>query len=164
MANITKLILPLAADCIDLSDLSENAGFVDAFVYDINRPTLNNHLFLLYKVNTGKWLITNSKLRKSNNLYSVKTIRIDGVDYVIYTLCTIGKVFNCIREGRHPSTEDEYLKIFKFWMFTDEYINKLLTFRYAPYETEGIELTVPEEDYDDEFEDCLEIEKAPSIQ
>lgn len=52
MSILTKLILPLVDNGLASSYLNKNDGFVDAFLKDINKPDLDNHIFLVYEETT----------------------------------------------------------------------------------------------------------------
>ena len=47
-----KLIIPLLDKSLTKEDISPEAGFVDAYNYDINRPALENCVFLMYDAYT----------------------------------------------------------------------------------------------------------------
>jgi hypothetical protein len=49
MEIITKMILPIVDSAISNEFIKSDCGFVNAYLEDINRPYLNNHIFLLYK-------------------------------------------------------------------------------------------------------------------
>ena len=53
MSTQIKLIIPLLDPNLTKEDLSEEAGFVDGYLYDINRPSLCDNVFLMYKANTN---------------------------------------------------------------------------------------------------------------
>ncbi len=43
-----KLMIPLLDKNIRKEDLTKEAGFVDAYVFDKNRPAIDNCIFLMY--------------------------------------------------------------------------------------------------------------------
>ena len=47
MSNITKTIIPLIDDDLTLEDFSESTGFEAVYYEDINRPYLDNHIFII---------------------------------------------------------------------------------------------------------------------
>ena len=45
------MIIPLIDESFTTDDFSKEAGFIDAFDTDINKPYLDNHIFLMYDPN-----------------------------------------------------------------------------------------------------------------
>lgn len=159
MANALKLIIPLLDESLTLNDFSQEAGFSDAYLEDINRPSLVNHIFLLYDGNldTVSKLERDEKLRKCNTLYSRKTIYIDKKPYLLYIFVIVSRSIIRIRDGNIPYSPKDLTRIMLFWNLTDDFINDLMIYRNKTFTTEGI--IVPEEDYipswEDEFEETF---------
>ena len=65
--DVSTYILPLIDDSITLDDISINSGFINAYTEDINRPYLEDKVFLLYdsKVNTAESM---NRFRKFRDL------------------------------------------------------------------------------------------------
>ena len=99
MANVIKLIVPLLDKSFEKEDISEESGFVEGYLQDINRPYLDNHIFLLYdgKLDTVAKLKRDEKIRKMPTLYGRYTIHIKNVPYLLYVFSII-KTLLTIRE------------------------------------------------------------------
>ena len=87
MSTQIKCIIPFAVDTITKNDITKQAGFVDAYIYDQNRPSLEYCLFLMYDdtVNTKESKIRWMKIREQKSLRSIKHIRVNNKPYTIYT-------------------------------------------------------------------------------
>lgn len=171
MANITKLILPLIGDFMNRSylDPSDKSGFVDAYIEDINRPYLRDKIFLMFRVNVppSVMVLRDYFFRESGRLCDKRTIVINGTSYFLYTIAILEKDVLDIFKGLPPKKDENFLKIIKFWNFTDDFINEITCHRHQLFDIDGKDTQVPEEDLPiDPFEEPvgLEIEKAPSIQ
>ena len=170
MANITKLILPLIGDFIKPSDLdtSDNSGFVDAFIEDVNRPYLRDKIFLMYRVNVpvSVMVLRDYFFRESGKLYEKRSITINGISYFLYAFSILEKDVLDIFKGQPPKKDGNYLKIIKFWNFNDEFINEFTCHRHLLFKTDGKDTQVPEEDMPNNLpweQNGIKIEKAPSI-
>lgn len=165
MANITKLILPLATDIIEKKhlDTSDKMGFVDAFIEDKNNPQLRSKLFLMYRTDVPPSVIVyrNYDFENNSRFYQSRLIRIKGVWYSVYIFSIFDKDVIGIYDGIIPTNDEKYLKIHKFWNFEDAFINKLLCNRHLKFDTEGEDTQVPEQDYLEEDSPSLEIQKNP---
>ena len=167
MANILKLIIPLATDCITIEDLdtSDKMGFVGAFLEDVNRPYLTNKLMLMYKSDVFPSTIAhrNYKFMNSKHIYNKRVIRINNVWYTVFTFSIIDKDVLKIIDGIVPTDNDKYLKIHKFWKFKDDFINRLLCCRSTSIKEDNTNsLILPEEDYID-IKPSLIITKDPDV-
>lgn len=159
MNNALKLAIPLISDKLSLDDISEEAGFVDAYFEDINRPSLTNHVFLLYdgKLDTVEKLERDVKLREIDTLYLRKTIFISGNPYLLYVFVILNEGIKSIRKGFVPYKQEDMNRIMMFWNLEDPFVNDLFTSRKVTFEQErGV---VPEEDYipswEEEFDDSF---------
>ena len=81
-----KLIIPLLDKNLTLEDISPEAGFIDVFSEDINKPYLDNHIFLLYDLTntSAKAYSRNKKLESSKKLYDKYIITISGNEFIVY--------------------------------------------------------------------------------
>ena len=147
MSIHNKLILPLINANLDLSDISAEAGFAGIYTMDINRPSLTNHVFLLYKkVATKQSWKTREKLSNLPNLYSKRSISINGVLYTLYSF-TINAPIKAIKDNGHILLDKNYkIQISKFWDFMDSNINEYM-FGTAYTGEMFKDTVVPEEDY-----------------
>lgn len=147
MNNALKLIIPLMNENFKLDDFKSENGFVEAYLEDINRPSLVNHIFLLYDgvLSTSKMMERDERFRSFGSLYSRKTIYISGNPYLIYTFVTLSKDILDIKEGRIPYKNELLKKIMHFWTIEDDFMFEIACDRNTRFEVEG--LIVPEEDY-----------------
>lgn len=146
MANAIKLIVPLLNDTFLLEDFTEENGFIDGYLEDINRPSLINHIFLAFdgKLDTSYKLERDERIRKMKELYKRYTIYISGNPVLLYVFVIINKDIQRVKDGIMPVNTENIIKIHKFWNFTDAFINSLIIMKIQPFD---INLVVPEEDY-----------------
>lgn len=143
----TKLIIPLLDDNITLEDISEEAGFVNAYSSDINRPYLENHIFLMYKsIDTIECLNRYQKFNKLDTIYNKTYITINGEHYIVYTFIKKNKEINKILKCGQCFNKKEALNINNFWKNID---NDMFQRLFAPqFEySKKINDVLPEEDY-----------------
>ena len=156
MSNTAKLIIPLLDKDFKKEDFTDETGFVDGYVEDINKPSLTNHTFLVFDGNldTEKKLERDAKMRHCSTLYSRRTAYISGNPYLIYTFINLSKAIERIRDNKMPYDEENYLRIMRFWNFEDDYVNSFLR---NPSKRVDDGLVVPEEDYTQEWGDEFDI-------
>lgn len=146
MSNLLKIAIPLLNDKLTLEDIDEKNGFVGAYFDDKNRPSLTNHLFLLYDAECKEKEFANVlyKLNNLDNKYSNKVIHINEKPYFVYTF-TVNKTINHLRDGNIFLSDKQKQDVLKFWNWKDAWIanNVLLGALYEHPE----ESTLPEEDY-----------------
>lgn len=164
MSTMYKTIIPLLGDCLKKEDFTEDAGFVDVFSEDINRPYLDNHIFLMYKFDTkeSSWF-RNKRFMDSGIVQNSKMMRINNTCYIVYAIPIINNQVKRIHKGLNVSTYDDKMKIVKFWNFEEGDVNTLM---FKPGATFNYEhKTIPEEDYAEEHAQLRVYKKAgvPSI-
>lgn len=141
------MIIPLLDPTITKDDISEEAGFVDGYLYDINRPSLTDNVFLMYRTHTNdiKAVRREEKFNKSPYIRSIRYVRIHDEMYVIYTFVILNKDIRSLKLGRPLSTVKNTFRILSFWHGNDSTVNKAIVWPNESYtvQTEG----VPEEDY-----------------
>lgn len=149
MSATDKLIIPLLDENITLDDISPEAGFIGVYSEDINRPYLDNHIFLLYDAvnTTTKAYVRNQKLRSSKYLYGVYNVNIVGNEFILYAFNIVSRTIKNIKRNAFVFTDNERLRIFKFWNFTDVDINKFLLDPLYFMSIGFVRAVVPEEDY-----------------
>lgn len=155
-----KLAIPLLDSNITKDDLSKEAGFVDAYNENINRPYLTNHIFLLYEYysNTEKSIKRDEKLKNSPYLYDEQVISINKKPYLLYTFSVLNKTINNILSDIPTIPNKEKLQIAKCWMFSDEDIN---SFMFEPtLKRKFKDSSVPEEDWKPDLMDVFDTKKA----
>lgn len=144
----TKLALPLIDDNLLKDDLSEKAGFVDAFTQDINRPFLNNHLFLMYSYNNTKESVTRyCKFLKLPTLYKYYHVKIDKIMYIVYCFIKHPErkkdINNILKGSQYFISNSSKFNISSF--YTEYDITLCLYNQHWNYIGENIDI-LPEED------------------
>ena len=147
MSTQMKLIIPLLDPNLTKEDLSEEAGFVDAYLYDINRPSLVDNVFLMYKADTNdiSAVRREDKLKDSPYVRSKTFIHINDVCYIIYAFNIITNDVRLLKKGLPVSTIKNNSKILSFWEGKDDAVNKAILWTSEPYSVQTE--TVPEADY-----------------
>ena len=148
----TSFILPLIFDNKDV--LFSKYGFINAFLEDVNRPWLDNHIFVLYKTCSIASSIKNDMM-KNPYYYDTYQVVIDNQFYDEYVFVVPSEHKNTVNGFKEFSynilTAEDKIKILKFWdCFDFEHIYKLLNNDHEFHALEGIEV-IPEEDPIDEF-------------
>lgn len=140
-------MLPFIDENLKIEDISTKTGFIDAYTLDINRPSLTNHIFLLYKrTMTPESVKTRNKLSKLSCLYSKRNIKIDNILYTLYCF-TINKTIKLIKNnGLLLLTKNSKKRISNFWLYTDAEVTEFLL-GYSYLGNKFKDNIVPEEDY-----------------
>lgn len=150
MSNIMKIIIPLLSDELELKDIQPCSGFMDAFYEDINRPALNDHIFLMYDSKSmGEFLATCLyKLHHLKNLYSFKVYYIKGKPYYVYAF-TIDKTIRNLKDGNILLSVKQKQRVLDFWKSQDPWITNNILLGVT-YDDPGLAV-LPEEDYSPEL-------------
>ena len=151
-----KLIIPLLDDEITKEDISPEAGFIDAYNYDINRPSLEDCIFLMYD-ETCRTDAANKRYYKFSKLKTIrsrKTICVNKHPYIIYTfVVTNTDLHNLLKGMRHTKTAS-YTRFVQFWSASDGMVNRYVLFPMTDFNYERH--SVPEADYQYTLEDVRE--------
>lgn len=147
-----KLIIPLLGLDFKREDLKHENGFMEAYTYDINRPSLDNHIFLLYdRTVTNESIERDERFKKIPSFYSRIEVQIKGHLYICYTFVITQKPIDSIKSGSTMIPEYGLLRIYRFWNFTDDEVNRFMFdityLNKHKYET----TSVPEWDYTEEY-------------
>lgn len=149
--DVSIFIVPLLDDNITLRDLSEESGFVNAYTSDINRPYLEDKVFLMYnsRTNTKEALERFLKFRELDTLYNTRYITIDKVHYIVYCFTSpkYKKAINSLKESGKTNNVEASNLISQFWnnVPVPDLTNRLFFSQYKFGECITAEL--PEEDY-----------------
>lgn len=145
MSTSLKLILPLTLYPITLNMISKKAGFVDAFTNDINRPWLEDRIFLMYEfdMSTKEKAIRFEKMRRiglkpykyliKNKWYHVYAVPYSHTDVIS------SRIWEYMRIHSH----DDFYKILTFWKNTDGDVTKAI---FSSNNEKFIKSYVPEQD------------------
>lgn len=157
MSTQIKLIIPLLDPDITKDDISKEAGFTDAYLYDINRPSLVDNVFLMYSldVNDPKARAREEKFKKSKYIRSKRYAQIDGKWYVIYVFETINKDIKLLKQALPTSSVKNTFRILSFWQGNDNAVNNAVLYPSESYSIQTEQL--PEEDYTPSEIDCYAI-------
>ena len=144
MSNIAKVIIPLVDEKLSLEDLSEATGFEGIYFEDINRPYLDDHIFLMYDWNDKKSTKVFYKFRNMKSFYGYKIIYINRVPHIVYTF-TSNSLINRLKRGTAILRDINKLRILQFWQFKDAWI--ALNVARGTVTSDPPNEIVPEEDY-----------------
>lgn len=147
MSTMLKLIIPLLDETFTKEDFSPEAGFIDAFTEDINKPYIDNCIFLMYSAEfpTSKASDTMHKLRSSKYFYNSRLIYIKGVPYELYAISIVNENVRRLLKGLRISKYEDIMKVIRFWDYKEGDVN---TYAFNPTVVAGnLPHSVPEEDY-----------------
>lgn len=144
MSNIAKVIIPLVDDVLSLEDLSEKTGFEGVYFEDINRPYLDNHVFLMYNWDDKKSTKIFYKFRNMKSFYGYKIIYINRIPHIVYTF-TSNSLINRLKRGTAILRDINKLRILQFWQFKDAWV--ALNVARGTVACDPPTEIVPEEDY-----------------
>lgn len=152
MSVQAKLLIPLLDDIIKREYLTEEAGFVDMYVHDINRPYIENCVFLMYKIGIKSDIACECEyyMRNCKNLHSVKIQYIKGEPYRIYAFHLIGSDSKKIYKGFKPRDDRNITRILGFWMGRDVDVNNVMM-KNNIYGVKVDWKTIPEYDFHPSF-------------
>ncbi len=165
MSTSLKLLIPLAIDPIPLEMLSKEAGFIDAYTHDLNKPYLEDKIFLMYEADFN----TNEKAIRFEFFCRLKipyyTYKINGKLRLIYFFDIKTKSI------AHPKmssvcviyNNDERYKIMEFWRNTEQDVTEHIFEHQTPIYYE--KKVIPIEDYDNKQDSILglTIKKAATL-
>lgn len=158
MSTQIKCVIPFIDEEFKKDYLSKDFGFVDAYLYDQNRPSLEDCVFLLYDFDK---LCTNFniryKLSHAQLLRSYKVIYINKKAYYLFTYQLFEPSVRHILNGNIPKNNNA-AKILKFWNFSDEQLTDKLLSSKVQLLNRDIS-SVPEEDYSSSINDARMIYK-----
>lgn len=147
MRTQMKLIIPFLDEEFSKEDFAPETGFLDAFTTDINRPYLDNCIFLMYDINTmsERRVDTMHKLMNLKSLYKTYLIRHNGAVYRIYAISILNPKVRQFKKGLRFSNYQDAIKCIEFWNFEEGDVN---TIAFNPTSVYNYSTTsVPEEDY-----------------
>ena len=120
--DTTKYILPLLFNNNDDIIVNETKyGFVNAYLSDINRPQLYNHIFLMYKSNAIALNTLCAVLSKNPNYYSNYSVKINDEYFTVFAFFKPNKYLKDIESTVNGNrfSLPFYTKVIiqKFWNF-----------------------------------------------
>lgn len=135
--DVSIYIVPLIDPNISLTDISVESGFVNAYTEDIDRPYLEDKVFMLYdtSVNTVESMNRYLKFSKLDTLHHTKYIKIDKKHYILYCFNIIEykKDIRSLKEIGKVIKPEAALEISRFWvsMTVPNLIHRLFLSSYA---------------------------------
>jgi hypothetical protein len=158
-----KLIIPLLDKEITKEDLSPEAGFIDAYSYDINRPAIENCIFLMYDADsrTDEANRRYGKFEKLSTLRSSKVIYVDKKAYIVYAFVIIDTDIKNLLKGVRHTKNASYLRFVQFWGTGDGVVNHYLLVPTTCFNYEA--RSVPEEDYRPTLDELWAIQKERRV-
>lgn len=157
-----KLIIPLLDKKLTREDISPETGFVDAYNCDINRPALDNCIFLMYDASTRTKESNRryGKFEKLDTIRSSKIIYVDKKAYIVYAFVIINTDIKNLLKGLRHSKTSSYTQFVQFWGATDGVVNRYLLiaepFYYGTH-------SVPEADYQPSLGDVREMKNERRV-
>lgn len=116
----TYFLLPLIDYSLTLKDY-ENAGFVNLYTADINRPYLNdNRVFLMFRSCEFYSTTIRQKIVNNANFYNNYTLKINNEWYCVYTFFIPREhsyEISRLEESPEIIKYDTKLRILSFWSF-----------------------------------------------
>lgn len=147
-----KLIIPLLGFDFKKEDFDPKNGFMQAYTCDINRPYLDNHIFLLYSsVVTNESIERDTRFKKIPSFYNRLDVWINGMLFICYTFVITNKVIKDIKSNSNNIPENGLLRVYKFWSFTDDEINHFMFDSIYLIEHQFEPNCVPEWDYKEDY-------------
>lgn len=149
MSTSLKLLIPIASGNLKLEDIDPKNGFVDAYTRDINKPYLDNHIFLMFKFGTNshkKWF-RHDRMKNDVNRYNTFTYQIKGELYTVYCFCIDNRLMKSMIKEYPQLTKSEKIRIGTFWNGTDENVSNFI---FTNVQTKPLKFdynTIPEQDY-----------------
>lgn len=149
--DVSIYIVPLIDDNITLTDLSVESGFVNAYTEDIDRPYLEDKVFLLYdsSVNTKESLARSKKFSQLDTIHHKKYLKINKKHYTLYcfNLVKYKRDILSLRSVGKAERPEASLEINRFWcsMTVPDLVNRLFLSFYTY--GEGIKAALPPSDY-----------------
>ena len=158
--DVSIYIVPLIDDNITWQDLTVESGFVNAFTSDINRPYLEDKVFLLYdsSVNTKESLERYLKFEHLDTIYNKRYITINKHHYTVYCFSNLtykkeisnlqqnGKVYDAKAKGEIamfwnnvPVPELGQRLYYEHYRFGEPITAQLPEEDYYPYEKSLVE-------------------------
>lgn len=138
----TRYILPFIFDSNKL--FNDNYKFINAYVSDINRPYLDNHIFVLFEYDTVIYNSIDKCMKDNKYFYDNKLISINNVLYSEYIFVIPNEyksVVHTIKDGYYNIiTSDSKEKIISFWKDKSlSYLKHLLEVKNCLLEYESLE-------------------------
>lgn len=122
--NTTKYILPILGDKNELLVNNSSISFINCYLNWIDKPFLDNHIFVLYKLKADKSLSDNLlKLIKHPNYFDQYTFIYEEQTYLVLVLIITPeykKDFLLLLNSKVSETTIKYkLKVINFWHILD---------------------------------------------
>ena len=163
MSTQIKFIIPLIDSSLTREDISKETGFVDAFIFDQNRPSLERCCFLMYdaKVRTLESMKRSMKLRSLPSLRSVRHITSNKRAYIVYAFQFFDFSSRLIFKGCIPKQE-QARRVLQFWGLDEKDVTKWILDGSGHTFQKDI-TSVPEEDYAPTIEDFREYRRKKRV-
>lgn len=125
----TRYILPFLFN--DSEIFKDEYKFINAYIEDINRPYLDNHVMVVFEYDTKNYQkIDNCILNNPYycNKYNIYINNVYYIEYVFIIPPIYKKIINIIKDGYFNNIDESLkLKIIDFWKNTDlSYLKDLL--------------------------------------
>lgn len=123
MSHVKNAAVCLLDDKITYNDIGPESGLVDAYFYDMDRPFLDNHMFLMYDPHAkGKYVSAAiCKMKTLNSFYNSRVIHVNKKPYFVYAY-TINPTIKKLKKGAVICSNAQKLRMIDFWRGKDIWI------------------------------------------
>lgn len=161
MNNLLKLIVPLLNDKISYDDISVEAGFVDAYTFDKNRPEMGC-IYLMYDASLRNKKVSSRyfKFRSLPELKTSRIIYIQNKSYLLYVFSITTKTIRDLAKGLILLNDNQKTRILQFWSLRDTFVHTVIlnNINFLEYM-----FSVPEEDYASDFFEAMVDKKSQGL-
>lgn len=119
MSTRLKLVIPFIDKNITPKDFSIISGFIDAYRFDVNRPSIQDCIFLMYdnSIRTKESADRYFRFKDMQSLQNIKTYRINGKSYTVYAFkITNPTLLSCLNNFCNVL---KYSRVLQFWGVSD---------------------------------------------
>lgn len=153
----------------DYTTNKNNSPFINAFINDVNKPWLDHHIFLVYRLElTNKFMLIDKRLRSLPNYATDYHYVQNSEDMIVYVfeISDIWKTtYNLFKEGLYSKFDNNYkIDILRFWKLGID--NDIFSYLFLTKATENNPTVNKDQQYaiDEHLEKPdLDIESIPEM-
>lgn len=123
MSHVKNAAICLLDDKITYDDIGPESGLVDAYFYDMDRPFLDNHIFLMYDPECKDKYVSSAiyRMAQMDSFYNKRVIYVMGKPYYIYAY-TLSPTIKKLKNGIVDCSSKEKTRMVNFWKDNDAWI------------------------------------------
>ena len=127
MSTFEKMIIPLMSKEFKTTDFTKDAGFIDCYTFDPDKPTASNEFFIAYndRIRSKSSIDRARRFDKSPLLKRTYVKYVNGDAYLIYSFWVkpeIGKLY----KGIQNITASQKVNVMNFWGQFDRQFSEFL--------------------------------------